>query len=200
MNFIIILLLAIVTIIIQRNILCAFPGTYFSIQDIITTNHNEINLFGFLLRFVLILIFSLVIAFIYKGDIESIIIYSILVSFLLIWPFILNQIIYRNKHEEKLYEEFYPKKKMTNKLIRNYLIVYFMYSIICILVSLISIPIYNLVKNNPTILYKYLLEKYILLDQFQQSVISNTISGIILIILSLFARKILNKILRTNFK
>ena len=196
MKFIFILLLAILTIIIQRKILCAFPGTYFSIQNIITTNQNEINLFGFLLRFVLILIFSLVIAFIYKGDIESIIIYSILVSFLLIWPFILNQIIYKNKHEEG----FWPERRMTNKLIRNYLIVYFMYSIICILVSLISIPIYNLVKNNPTILYKYLLEKYILLDQFQQSVISNTISGIILIILSLFARKILNKILRTNFK
>jgi hypothetical protein len=196
MNFIIILLLAILTIIIQRKILCAFPGTYFSIQDIITTNQNEINLFGFLLRFALILIFSLVIAFIYKGDIESIIIYSILVSFLLIWPFILDQIIYRNKPEEELYSI----RKMTNKQIKNYLFVYFMYSIICILVSLLSIPIYNLIKNNPSILYKYLLEKFILLDQLQQSVISNIISFLTLSILSHFATKILKKKLKTNLK
>jgi hypothetical protein len=195
MNFIIILLLAILTIIIQRKILCAFPGTYFSIQDIITTNQNEINLFGFLLRFMLILIFSLVIAFLYKGDIESIIIYSILVSFLLIWPFILDQIVYRNKPEEELYSI----RKMTNKLIKKYLIVYFMYSIICILVSLLSIPIYNFIKNNPSILYKYLQEKYILLDQLQQSIISNIISFLILSILSYFATKILKKIVKNVF-
>jgi hypothetical protein len=196
MDFIPILLLAILTIILLRKILCAFPSKYFSIQDIVTTNDNEINLFGFFLRFVLILIFSLAIAFIYKGDIEFIITYSILVSFLLIWPFILEQIIYRNKSAE----EFYSIIKMTNKQIKNYLIVYFMYSIICILVSLLSIPIYNLINNKPIILYKYLLEKYILLDQLQQDIISNIISGIILATLIFISKKILIRVLKNNFK
>jgi len=196
MDSIIILLLAILTIILLRKLLCAFPEKYFIIQDIITTKHNEINIFGFLLRFLLILIVSIVIIFIYKGDIKFVIEYSIFVSFLPIWPFILEQIIYRNK----TYEKFYSIEKMTNEQIKKYLIVYFMYSVICTLVSLISMPIYNLINNNPIKLYKYILGKYLLLDQLQQNIISNIIAGIILAIFIFFIKSILTKVLKSSFK
>ena len=81
MDSIIILSFAIVTIIVIRKILCFFPEKYFSIEDIVTTNHKEINLFGFLLRFTALLGFSLIIVFYYKGKVEYVIIYSIFVSF-----------------------------------------------------------------------------------------------------------------------
>jgi hypothetical protein len=177
--------------------LYAFPGKYFAIQDIVTTNHKEINMFGFLCRFGLIFIFSLFIAFFYNGDIYKLIEYSMCVSFLLIWPFILNTVIYRNKREE---EGFASTETLDRKYVKNYLIVYFMYAIICVFVSLLALPVYNLIVLRPMNIYNFLLLKYLSFDQLQQAVISNIIACIIMPTIILIIKKILSSFLRKRYK
>jgi hypothetical protein len=179
MKSIFILLFAILTIVFIRKILMKFPNHYFTIQDIVTKDPNELKLRGFFLRFIPILLFSLFIAFICKGSIEYIVVYSIFVSFLLIWPFILNEIIYRNKNEE----QYSSVNKLSKRQVINYLIFYFMYSILCINVSLLAIPIYNLINQIPIISninpYNSFLKMYLTLDPFLQALIPNIVVFII---------------------
>jgi hypothetical protein len=201
MDSIIILFCAVLTIVGIRKILCAFPGKYFSVQDIVTSEHKEISLCGFLLRFPIIFVFSLLIAFFYKGKMESIIVYSLLVSFLLVWPFILNRIIYRNENEERNFPNKLPKKQVV-----KYLIVYSMYTIICVLVSLSTIPIYNLINHNLieskllNQLYEYGLRKYLSLNALQQAIVNNIISEIILLIPVFFIYQKLHNFCKKYFK
>jgi hypothetical protein len=199
MNAILLLFLSILTIIILRKILTVFPSKYFIIQDIITTEYKEINLFGFFLRFTLIFIFSLIIAFFKKGNIEFIIIYSFFVSFLLIWPFILNRIIYKNINYEQIHST-----RLSRHQVINYLIVYSMYAITCTLVSLLAIPIYNIINQKTmklwTKLYECFLLKYLSMDPFQQSFISDFILAIVLIIPTFFIQWKLNKFCKKHFK
>lgn len=199
MNTYLILIFSIITIVLLRKVLCLFPGKYFSIQDIVTTDHNEINLFGFFLRFFLLFIFSLIIAFIYNGNIEYILLYGIYVSFLLIWPFLLYQIIYRNKKQEKHYEE-----SKNIRMVKKYLLVYLMYSILCVFISLLSIPVYNTI-NKITLktwntIYRKFLEEYILLDLFQQSLVSSFFFFCVILIPSFIINKILNKFCKKYFR
>jgi formate hydrogenlyase subunit 3/multisubunit Na+/H+ antiporter MnhD subunit len=102
------------------------------------------------------------------------------VPFLLIWPFILNEIIY---DEKKL-----PKGKK-----KKYLFVYFLYSILCIISSLLSIPLYNLTSRDTpkwlNILYGRILDKYLSLDQLQQDVLFLIFTILVTIFISFFTMK-----------
>jgi hypothetical protein len=196
MDTIIIILLAVSTIIILRNILKQFPRFYFAVQDIIVLKSEDISFIGFMLRFGLIFIFGFIVSYIYKGSYLKVIEYSLVVSFLLIWPFILDNIIYKDKIEDEMYDR---KNKVLEKEKNKYLIVYLMFTIMSVIFSLAAIPVYNIIKGNPENFYIYILKKFTNLDLLMQSIISNIISWIVLVFLGFIFKMIYKKYVKRKF-
>lgn len=192
MSIYLMLIFAIISIIIVRAILLRFPGEYFTVQDIVTTNEKELNLIGILIRFSVLLIFSVIICFITDGNTYYVIEYGFLFCLLLIWPFILENIILYNKKQEGT--PGYNSRSIP--FIKKYLFVYILFSALCIVFCSLSLPVYGLIKIRPMIFYKMFLVNYLKLDLFAQSVISNSISTIILCIIGVILKKLYRKVIK----
>jgi hypothetical protein len=192
METILILSLSIITIIIIRKFLEMFPGSYFSIQDIVSTNSDDLNIVGFLIRFGVLFICSFIVAIIFRGSFVKVIEYSVTVSFLLIWPFILQIIIYRNKHRKKNWGYVEHNRNYITK----YLIVYFLYSFMCVWVSIGAVPIYNLFKGDPSAIYAIILGKYMTYDPLIQGIFGNIIADVVWFIVVFFVAKIYKKYIK----
>lgn len=186
--------LSVITIMLLRIMLLSLPRFYFTIQDIVTVNSAEVNFIGFFLRFGLLFVLSLIISFIYDGDISKTIEYSLTVSFLLIWPFILDNLIFRKTVRERI-----NITKKSGSYTKKYLIVYLMYSVMCVIFSIIAIPVYRLLTRKPAYLYKIFLARYLELDPFLQSLITNATAVIILAFLGLTIKVVYKRYVRKNF-
>jgi hypothetical protein len=191
METILISLLAIVTIIITRKLLMLFPGKYFYIQDIVTQESNELSLIGFALRFTALFIICFVIDFIYDGNIKQVLEYAIMVSFLLFWPFLLHTIIFKNNRAFG-YE---PKPK---GFIAKYIVVYCMYGFICVWICIATIPIYKLIRYQPTFLYDSFLRKFLTWDLFMQGLVTNFIAAIIGGVVTVLLAKAYKNLVKTK--
>jgi hypothetical protein len=191
METIVITFSAIITIIVTRKLLMLFPGQYFSIQDIVTTESNEINLVGFLLRFGTLFIISFVVDILYDGNLSTIIEYGIIVTFLLFWPFLLQTIIYSNK------KAFWYEPK-SRGYITKYIVVYCMYGFICVWICIATIPIYKSIKYQPTYLYDLFLSKYLTWDLFMQGLVTNFIAASIGGIFTLILTRAYKKLVKTK--
>lgn len=187
--------LAIIAIAALRILLRSLPRYYFSIQDIVTVRSAEINLAGFAIRFGFLFLCSLIVAVLYAGNVYRVVQFSLTVSFLLIWPFLLQHVIYRDtlparKHDLKPYPVSY---------IIKYLCVYIVYAALCVVFSLFAVPVYRFLSAKPTDLYFVFLHQYLTLDPFLQSLISNAIAMVVLGAAGIALRRIYRLILRRFF-